>query len=285
MTNDKNDAPRRVAPRRWVALGTAAATVLASGHPMAAHRGDAPAPDAGSGSFVLAQAEGGGGGEGEGEGEGRAAADPAKDDAAYLAAPGLIEGHLVAGLELYEAAAREAAETHMKHPEDEIYAGLAPAFEARGAPGFGAALGALAAAVETGAPVEEVRAAHDRVTEALEAARAPVGATSAARLGAVVRLAQAAADEFAIGFVDGKLANAHEYQDAWGFLQVAKRIAGELAKSGDDRVAGVAEDVSGHLDTMLGGFAGVVPPETLATDPSALHGQAARIELATLRLD
>mgnify|MGYP006283698193 CR=1 FL=1 len=280
MTRDDTKPARLVEPRRWLALGTVAATALAASHPMAAD--DAGSADPETGSFVLAQGEGG---EGEGEGEGRAAADPATDDAAYLAALGLVEGHLMAGLALYEEGAREAAATHMKHPEDEIYASLAPALEARGAPGFANALGALAGAVESGAPVGEVRAAHERVSEALAAARAPVEATPAARFGAVVRLARTAAEEYGIGVVDGKLENAHEYQDAWGFLQVAKGIAGELAGSQDDRVAGVAEDVTSHLDSMLAAFPGVVPPETLATDASKLHGEAARIELAALRLD
>ena len=42
----------------------------------------------------------------------------------------LIRGHLFVGMELYRQGAVDHAKTHMKHPQDEIYASLRPAIRA-----------------------------------------------------------------------------------------------------------------------------------------------------------
>src|SRR5690606_14752630 len=92
---------------------------------------------------------------GEGEGEGASApADLSQDDAAYLAHLGLVRGHLWVGVQLYNAGHKGMALTHMKHPKDELYADLEPAFEARNEAGFADVLSALAAAVEAGEPAK-----------------------------------------------------------------------------------------------------------------------------------
>lgn len=98
------------------------------------------------------------GGEG---GEGASSADSIASDAVYLGQLGFIRGHLMVGVELYREGDAANSETHMKHPESEIYAELVPALEARNAPGFGEQMGALAVTVEQRRPLAEVEAAYE----------------------------------------------------------------------------------------------------------------------------
>jgi hypothetical protein len=174
--------------------------------------------------------------EGEGEGADKTV-DMATDDVAYLTHLGLMRGHLRVGYELFRAGHPEHAVMHMKHPKSELYTDIVPALQARGSRGFADELEALAAAVESKAPLSEVEAAYQSVVTAIDASEAVVPAAN--RLGAgpglqrVVNLTRTAAVEYAIGVVGGKLVNAHEYQDAYGFTRIAAQVAEDIDVSGN----------------------------------------------------
>ncbi|MFQ5564429.1 MAG: hypothetical protein ACE5FO_12780 [Parvularculaceae bacterium] len=237
----------------------------------------------GEGARVLAassEGEGaeGEGGEGEGESEGAASADPVTDDVEYLKRLGLVRGHLVAFIELTRAGAPDAAATHAKHPQSELYADLIPAFEARGKKGFADALDALNDAAASGADVEAAYAA------AKDAIRATAPKTSNRNeLLAIAGLVRTAAEEFAIGVgEDGEISNAHEYQDAYGFVTVAGQFLDSLStedKAEADAIAFAKEQVEGLSAAFPGWRAERTDGET-----SLLFGAAARIEIAALGL-
>lgn len=247
-------------------------------------RGDPP--------VLLAQAEGSEGraaGEGEGEGEGEGGrASILRDDALYLARLGLIRGHLNVGVDLYRNGHADAAATHMKHPADELYAGLKPALEVRGAPGFADALQQLADRVESGADVEAVEQAFATVEAGLEAAAAAVPADKRTdadtRFGVIVQLLRTAAQEYAVALDDGRVVNAHEYQDALGFVRVARAlvdaVAEDSAQMQREGVAAAVRVAREQLDAIDDLWTELVPPERLDRDPARLFGATARIELA-----
>ncbi len=219
-------------------------------------------------------------GEGEGEGEGGAGeADPSRDDVEYLHRLGQVRGHLVAFMALREAGAHEMARTHAKHPESELYAGLAPAFDARGLPGFADELNALLdAAAEDG----DVAAAYGVLKAAIAANEPEVGVRT--RLLAVAAVARTAADEFAIGVAeDGAIGAAHEYQDAYGFLSAARETVADIDASGADEENAVAL-VGDRLDSALAEFDELTASRTDGK-AETLYGAAARIEIAALGLD
>jgi hypothetical protein len=229
--------------------------------------------------------EGGEGGEGEGA---PAALDPATSDVAYLTQLGLMRGHLLVGLELYRAGHLEHARTHMKHPESELYADLVPAFNARGTEGFASALSALAEAVNSDdSSAEEVEAAYRKVLEGIagaEALAAPVEPTE--RLQVAVNLVRTAAEEYAIGVVDGEVVNAHEYQDALGFTRTAESLVDGIDPGDDAELAAGLERVDAYLGALLEGgtWPDVMPPARVEGEASALFGAAARIEIVALGL-
>jgi len=269
---------RRVKDFSFVATGGLVAASL--GAPDASANDGASAPAAVAQLYAQASA-GGGEGEGEGEGEGGGKAALATEEG-YLAALAYIEGHLRAGIALYRVGAARMAETHMKHPKDEIYASLLPALKRRGAEPFGDALAELAEAVEGGAPVERAEAAFRNLMERLDAAREKAEDTEMARLKSLPLIVRKAAEEYAIAVKDGQLVNTHEYQDAWGFMASARAQARMLTESGDEAVAEAAEQALGHMDATDELFDGLAPLRSIGTDPSVLHGAAARVELAVL---
>ncbi len=229
-------------------------------------------------SMTATGAEGGEGG------EGAAAEDALTDDAAYLTQLGLIRGHLNVGVDLYREGEEEASATHMKHPEDELYADLLPALEARQAPGFAEQLAALATAVEQGQPVAEVDAAYEDLLAGISRAEQAVGEPSPAVLGKlIVGLVQVAAAEYDIAVgPDGQLENAHEYQDALGFVRIAQQVQQRLAavSSNTDAVT----QIGLQLEGILPAWTGLLPPQRLSVDPSLIYSAASRIEIATLSL-
>lgn len=227
-------------------------------------------------------------GEGEGgEGEGASpAVDLATDDIAYLTQLGLMNGHLRVGYELYQSGNLEPAKTHMKHPEAELYADVVPAFKARKVAGFAKELSALANAVEQDQGKEAVTKAYQDVAQAIRANAAVVSAksrTPSQELQLVSKLLRVAGDEYAIAVVDGKMQNAHEYQDAYGFTQIGIGIVNGIDAKDDTTKNAVAQAKS-VLESLAPLWPGLIPPDTLETKASALYGAAARMELLSIGL-
>jgi hypothetical protein len=285
-------------PKIWSRLGVALLAGTALTQPSAAH-----APQSASSKEQASQAakaapqllhlaqnrvggEGAEGGEGGGEGGERGAPNPATDDVAYVTQLGLVRGHLNVGMELYRAGAAEAARTHMKHPADELYATLVPAFKARRTNGFDAALEKLSAAVEKGAPVSEADAAYAAVEKEIDRVQAyarnmPVKS----RLMVAVNLVKEAAEEYAEGVENGVVRNAHEYQDAYGFTRTARRMVEQLTPSERARSAKVVDAMEQQFKLIEPAWPNVVPPERVKTDASLIAGAAARMELAVLSMN
>lgn len=286
----KTGAPRSVRARRWIALSTVAAAGLAVGAPAAATpladsdeaAAKARAAFSAAPLQVAASDQASEGGEG-GEGGEAGAARPGDEDAQFLADLAFVEGHLRAGVALYEAGAAEMAKTHMKHPEDEIYADLRPQLDSRGAEQFDSELAELAAAVEGGASVDEAKEVFEEVEHEIEEARERVGGGEAARLKAIVLVVREAAAEYHAGVQDGKVVETHEYQDAWGFVQAARAIAHELEDSSRPEVQEAVAKFQEQFEAIAPAFPTLVPTaETEAADASVLFGAAARMELAAL---
>lgn len=221
-------------------------------------------------SVMAGEAEGG---EGESEGAPRSG-DPATDDVAYIKLLGLVRGHLIAFIELYQGGENAMALTHVKHPESELYASLAPAFAARNKPGFADQLTALAEAAERG---DDVNEAYSAVVEAINAHTPNAGV--AVQLLAISEIVKTAGDEFDIAVEDdGSISNAHEYQDAYGFLIASRDILSGLKT--DDMNATDAISLSyEQIELSLASFVGLTEGSTEGL-ASTLYGAAARIEIA-----
>lgn len=207
-----------------------------------------------------------------------AASAAALADADYLLRLGLMRGHLLVGHALFESGAADAARTHSKHPGDELYAGMDAEFAARGTAGFAAELAAHAGA-SAGDDAAAVQRTYAAVRAAILRCEAAVQASDALIGQVIVLLLREAAEEYAIGVVDGQVENAHEYQDAYGFTQIALDLARQRAE-GNAAFARIAE----RIEALATLWPALAPPPTLEGRAARLHGAAAEAEILALAL-
>lgn len=210
-------------------------------------------------------------------------ADPASDKVAYLSQLMLMRGHLHSGASLYAAGDVEGATVHMKHPEDELYADLLPAFAAWNASGFATQLQALAASVENGGAVAQVDAGLAAVNAAIDAAADAAAPTPKDLLLASAQALQVAGEEFDMAVRDGKIVNAREYQDAHGFMTTALAWI-ERTETSDPAVREALDAARGQVVLALAVAPDVVPPEIVTTQSATILEAAAAIEQAAATL-
>ncbi|MDE0053924.1 MAG: hypothetical protein OXT64_06675 [Gammaproteobacteria bacterium] len=204
-------------------------------------------------------------------------APAALSDTEYLVRLGLMRGHLLVGRELYGLGALDAARSHSKHPTDELYAGMEHEFTARNTIGFGDELAAHALASE-GEDAAAVSAAYAKLAAAMARTEAAVQTSPAMIVDVTVALLREAAAEYAIGVVDGKLSNAHEYQDAYGFTQIA--LSWAKGATPHEVFDPIVERIEG-LSEM---WPDLVPPEELGQKAARIYGVAAQVEILGLVL-
>jgi len=222
---------------------------------------------------------------GEGKGAATADADPATDDVGYLTQLGLIRGHLWVGYALYQRELPLLSETHMKHPQEEIYASMVPAFNARGCDGFANDLESLTAAVTARAAQEEVAAIYEGLTASIARCEQSASTNDPAVLAKVIEnLLRTAGVEYQIGVIDGVIDNLHEYQDAWGFTQVANAWARSAAFADSASAAAVAAQLQDIIAGLEGLWPSLNPEGGVDEDAARLFGAAARVQIAALPL-
>ena len=152
--------------------------------------------------------------------------DLATDDVEYLTQLGLLRGHLTVGLELYRRSLPKMAETHMKHPDAELYADLVPAFKSRGCRAFAGELTDLARVVSERSSLEDVASKYELLGAAIHRCELMAQNENPEVVAQVtMNLLRDALSEYEIGVADGAIENVHEFQDAWGFTQVAENYA------------------------------------------------------------
>ena len=225
-------------------------------------------------------------GEGAGEGEGAmSSALTAADDVAYLTQLGLMRGHLWVGHQLYQNNLYTMAITHMKHPKAELYSTLIEPFSVRRVEGFAAELETLASSVENKSPSEEVEAAYTALTSAIKRSELGANTVSPRIVGeTIVALLRTAGEEYAIGVVDGKINNLHEYQDALGFTKIAGEWSRSSAFTNTSEATAAAARIQSILTELEELWPALNPRGALPYRAAQLFGAAARVEIETLGL-
>lgn len=136
-----------------------------------------------------------------------------------------MAGHVVAGLALYRAGAADEAAPHLLHPVSETHAAERAGIEALG---FDATpFEAVSAALEQGRDAAGIEPMLAAAEANIALVRQNAGGDPA---GIIDYLMDTTEQEYAIGVRDGRIADAGEYQDAYGFSVVALQIAPRLAE-------------------------------------------------------
>lgn len=283
--------PRVVAARRMLTLTTAATTAVV-GFSAAAESQDIGTWQPDGNHIVLAQASvesenvvtAEGQGEsaatsGEGEGEGGGSVHP---EQALQRDISFMEGHMRAGLKLYEAGDLVAAKTHMGHPIEEKYGAVADPLADRGFERLRQQIEAVAAATEAEAPFADVQEAFDAAHATTEEVRA--GMSPRDQMLGLAALTRVAGDEYTVAVDGGEISNLHEYQDSWGFLRVVETQLSQMVESDDSAMAAAGKEALGYLSATDAAFGDIQGDGPMELNPSLLYGAAARIELVALEL-
>ena len=183
------------------------------------------------------------------------------NDIEYLTNMNLMKGHLWVGIELYKAAKIDNAKRHMKHPKSELYGDMVPTFEAKGAPGFASELKVLATSVEDEAPLKTINNHYQNLFTAINKNEKFINQTSESvdkKIELVISLLEIAADEYAVGIVNGKVENKYEYQDALGFTTMAKDILEDITTE-DVNVKKRLSEIIAVLDSLESLWPELVP--------------------------
>lgn len=209
----------------------------------------------------------------------------ADDSIGYLYELSLIRGHLWVGRQLAISGFREHAIMHAKHPEDEIYSSLIEVFTARGVEGFAGELQGFLDAVE-GGNSKRIKNKYQELIEAVYQSHSSITVNTEGLLDLVNRLMQQAAAEYAVGIIDGRVDNVHEYQDARGFTEIALlwtrlHLEKSSLSEGDLLVTGHLNE---KLEDVLVMWPALVPSDEVPFDASRLFGLAADVEILILSL-
>ncbi len=256
----------------WTGLGVAAVSGAMIAEAAAFDTSMKTAPLAKGKFLLMADASGEAGESGAAKGA---------DHVDYLTDLAMVEGYMLVAVELYRLGEAEAAKTHMRHPADELYKEVESHFGELQVAGFAAELEAVGKAVEQGAAAADVEALAAKLQAAIAAARGgePSSAESAK---IVVSLLRHAADDYEAGVKDGKVVEAHEYQDAWGFVQAAKGLLAAMPQGERAEHAGPVGEIEAELTKLGAAFPDLTGRTAISADPTLLPAAAARIELAAL---
>jgi len=268
--------------RIWLGIGasvlTSASSIAISG---ALSHGGSPglhAPGQSAHAQLLLAAAGGEGGEG-----GEAGASDLGTDEFYAFSLLIMRGHLRIGHELAEQGHWGAAYPHFLHPIPEGYDPIEKDLARRGVPPFEDDLKALAQAVLKH-DAKAMAAGYRVVLAKIDAAAARVDAgkrASAAYVATVAtRLMRKAAAEYAESIEHGRIAEAHEYQDARGFLLET----GDYLKAHASVLRAASAEGQRTLDASLAealrAMPTAVPPKALLVEPGVVSAAVSRAELA-----
>jgi len=151
---------------------------------------------------------------------------------------GLMRGHLMVAAELFEAGHYELAQRHSKHPAEEVYQELLPALARFELPEFASELSAFAEVLAEGEEGRKpFRDRYALLMQTMNILEAQLPLQTQQQNSVAFELVKQAAYEYSVGVAaDGRVTDIQEYQDAYGFVTVAKaKVAGGVtAETGKD---------------------------------------------------
>ena len=264
-------------PKRWAGLGLAAAllstTALSACGGEGGEHGEAG--ESGEGSI---HAEAGEVGEGEGgeagEGEGGEAGQPDMETLPVEHRAAFMWGHVKAGMKLYRDGYAEQASIHLLHPVSETHQAERAGLDALGfdpAP-FESVSAALAAGTTASEVEDQLVAADANLRELNDAA----GGDPA---DVIAFLFDTTLDEYKIGVTDGAVTDPGEYQDAWGFVQVASEVSEQFGRDAPEAIE-LQNEIRKLAELWPASIDGETPPASVSEIASQIS--VVRLVLSTL---
>jgi len=194
------------------------------------------------------------------------------NDNEYLTNLNLMKGHLWVGIQLYKASYKDNAKMHMKHPKSELYGDMIATFKYKEAPGFASELEALASSVENEESLQTIDKNYKNLFKAINKNEKFVDETSVSiqkKVMLVISLLKIAEEEYAVGIVNGKVENKYEYQDAFGFTNMAKNII-EGINTKDETQLNRLSKIIAAIDTLSPLWPELAPNQNVDGDAKSI---------------
>ena len=132
---------------------------------------------------------------------------------------------------------------------------------------------------------QDVDAIYQRLTANIARCEQFASTEDPAVLAKVIEnLLRTAGVEYQIGVIDGVIDNLHEYQDAWGFTQVADAWARSAAFADSASAAAVAAQLQDIIAGLQGLWPSLNPEAGVDAEAAQLFGAAAQVQIAALPL-
>lgn len=179
-----------------------------------------------------------------------------------------MQAHLQASLANWEAGDYEMASIHAGHPVEELWELVADELEEQDAAApLKEALEAYEALAGEAGDAAQAKGAYEKaLTAAQQAIEALVGTEvleePAFRAAVVAELLEGVEEEYGEAIEEGRIIELEEYQDAWGFLQVAQSLYEPIAdevKAAEDEAA---EEIEEEFEVLTEALPAIHPPTT-----------------------
>ena len=183
-------------------------------------------------------------------------------------------GHVKAGMKLYRDGFAEQASVHLLHPVSETHQSERAGLDALGfdAAPFERVSAALAAGTDASKIEADLAAADDIMKLVNDSAAGDPEDVIAFLLDTTL-------DEYKIGVTDGVVTDPGEYQDAWGFVQVASDIAEQFGRDSPEAIE-LQNELRKLADLWPASIDGETPPASVSEVASQIS--VVRLVLSSL---
>ena len=178
------------------------------------------------------------------------AAETCRTATSLAANLGLMRGHLFVAADLFEAGHFKLAQRHSKHPAEEVYQELLPGLAQFELPGFSPELAAFADVLAMGEQGRALfRDGYAQLIATMDALESQIPLNERQLQRVAFELVSQAVVEYAVGVAeDGRVTDLQEYQDAYGFVTIAKsKVVGDAAETSGAKNSELAQAFAAAL--------------------------------------
>jgi hypothetical protein len=197
----------------------------------------------------------------------------------YIAELGVFEAEMQTALALYQTSHVSAAKAHLSHADVIIYRRLLNRVLARRAVGFSGELTAFSKGITAGESGKSLKLKHEKLKLAISTSRGKGDLVAAIPMVTAVNLLMhKSAEYFNSGVANGKIVDAGQYQDAWGFMKAAKSVMADISKKERAKLPEVFTVIDQALADLNNLWPSLTADETNIDGPQILSDAATKVE-------
>jgi DNA uptake protein ComE-like DNA-binding protein len=203
-------------------------------------------------------------------------------DVDYMTKLGLMKGHLIVAKELLDQNQPKAAEPHIGHPVEEIYADVEEQLNERKVKEFKTTLISLQDLIKSNGKADQVKTNFTNSMQAVDGAIAALPQQQRTKnsfnLQVINGLLDSANSEYTAAVADDKISAAIEYQDSRGFVVYANELYKTVATSMSKENPEVNKNIQASMSELVKVWPTAIPPAKPVKTPSEVTKLVKAIE-------